>query len=48
MPFGVKIGPPTYQRVMNKDFKEYLNKLFKKYSPMILQFTVTWTIICLN
>jgi hypothetical protein len=29
MSFGVKNGPPTFQRVINKVFKEYLNKFMK-------------------
>jgi hypothetical protein len=29
MPFGVKNGPPTYQRVVTKTFKEYLDSFFK-------------------
>jgi hypothetical protein len=26
MPFGVKNGPPTFQRAINKAFREYLNQ----------------------
>jgi hypothetical protein len=29
MSFGIKNGPPTYQRVMTKAFKEYLNSFMK-------------------
>ncbi len=29
MPFGVKNGPPTFQRVVNKVFKEYLDQFMK-------------------
>jgi len=29
MPFGVKNGPPTFQRVDNKVVKEYLNQFMK-------------------
>jgi hypothetical protein len=29
MPFGVKNGPPTFQRVISKGFKEYLNQFMK-------------------
>jgi hypothetical protein len=29
MPFGVKKGPPTYQRAITKTFREYIN-VFKK------------------
>jgi len=41
MPFGIKNGPPTYLRVVNKTFKDYLDKFMKilkndfiVYSPM--------------
>jgi hypothetical protein len=44
-PFGVKNGPPTYQRVMTKTFKKYLDR-FMKIFMMILQCMVTWRIIC--
>jgi hypothetical protein len=27
MPFGVKNGPPTYQKVVTKTFREYLDNL---------------------
>jgi hypothetical protein len=30
MPFGVKNGPPTYQKVVSKAFKDYLDKFMKK------------------
>jgi hypothetical protein len=30
MPFGVKNGPPTYQRVVTKAFREYINLFMKK------------------
>jgi len=29
MPFGVKNGPPTYQRVVTKVFHEYINVFMK-------------------
>jgi hypothetical protein len=29
MPFGVKNGPPTFQRAINKVFREYLNQFMK-------------------
>jgi hypothetical protein len=29
MPFGVKNGPPTYQRVVTKTFREYLDSFMK-------------------
>jgi hypothetical protein len=29
MLFGVKNGPPTFQRVISKAFKEYLNQFMK-------------------
>jgi hypothetical protein len=29
MPFGVKNGPPTYQRVVTKAFHEYINVFMK-------------------
>jgi hypothetical protein len=29
MPFGVKNGPPTFQRIVNKAFIKYLNKFMK-------------------
>ncbi len=29
MPFGVKNGPPTYQKAMTKTFKEYLDDFMK-------------------
>jgi hypothetical protein len=29
MPFGVKNGPPTYQKVVIKDFHEYINVFMK-------------------
>jgi len=29
MPFGVKNGPPTFQRVVNRAFKEYLDQFMK-------------------
>jgi hypothetical protein len=29
MPFGVKNGPPTYQRVVTKAFREYLDSFMK-------------------
>ncbi len=29
MPFGVKNGPSTSQRIINKAFKEYLNQFMK-------------------
>lgn len=29
MPFGVKNGPPTYQRVASKTLRDYLKKFMK-------------------
>jgi hypothetical protein len=29
MPFGVKNGPPTLQKIVNKTFKEYLDQFMK-------------------
>ncbi len=29
MPFGVKIGPPTFQRAISKCFGEYLDQFIK-------------------
>jgi hypothetical protein len=29
MPFGVKNGPPTFQRVVSMDFRKYLNHFMK-------------------
>jgi hypothetical protein len=29
MSFGVKNGPPTYQKAMTKTFKEYLDNFMK-------------------
>jgi hypothetical protein len=29
MPFGVKNGPPTFQKTINKAFREYLNQFMK-------------------
>ncbi len=29
MPFGVKKGPPTYQKVASRTFKDYLDKFMK-------------------
>jgi hypothetical protein len=29
MPFGVKNGPPTYQRVVTKAFREYIDVFMK-------------------
>ncbi len=29
MPFGVKNGPPTYQKVIMKDFHEYIDAFMK-------------------
>jgi hypothetical protein len=31
MLFGVKNGPPTYQKAMTKAFKEYLDSFMKIY-----------------
>jgi hypothetical protein len=29
MPFGVKNGPPIFQKIVNKTFKEYLDQFMK-------------------
>jgi hypothetical protein len=29
MPFGVKNGPPTFQRAVNRAFREYLDQFMK-------------------
>jgi hypothetical protein len=29
MPFGVKNGPPTFQKIMTKVFKEYMDNVMK-------------------
>jgi len=29
MPFGVKKEPPTYQNIVDRDFKEYLDQFMK-------------------
>jgi hypothetical protein len=29
MPFSVKNGPPTFQKIINKTFKEYLDQFMK-------------------
>jgi hypothetical protein len=29
MPFGVKNGPPTFQRAINRAFREYLDQFMK-------------------
>jgi hypothetical protein len=29
MPFGVKKEPPTYQKIVNRDFKKYLDQFMK-------------------
>jgi hypothetical protein len=47
MLFGVKNGPPTYQRIITKAFREYLDN-FMKIFMMNLQCTMTWTVICRN
>jgi len=44
MPFGVKNGPPTFQRVVNRAFREYLDK-FMNNVWMISQFIVIGRII---
>jgi hypothetical protein len=46
MLFGVKNGPPTFQRAMTKTFRKYLLNFFMKFFWMILQFTMTWRFIC--
>ncbi len=29
MPFGVKNGPPTFQKTINRTFREYLDQFMK-------------------
>jgi hypothetical protein len=31
MPFGVKNGPPTYQRVVTKTFRQYIDVFMKTF-----------------
>jgi hypothetical protein len=31
MPFGMKNGPPTYKRVVNRTLKDYLNKFMEMF-----------------
>jgi hypothetical protein len=45
MPFGVKNEPPTYQKVVTKAFKEYLDNFMKIFLD-ILQCIMTWKTIC--
>jgi hypothetical protein len=42
MMFGVQNGPLTYQRVITKAFKEYLDNFMKIFLD---DFIVTWKII---
>jgi hypothetical protein len=37
MPFGMKNGPPTFQRITTKAFKEYLNNVMKIFQD---EFTI--------
>jgi hypothetical protein len=41
--FGVKNGPPTYQKVVTKTLREYLNNFMKVFLD---DFIVTWIVIC--
>jgi hypothetical protein len=41
--FGVKNGPPTYQKAITKTFREYLNNFMKIFLD---DFIVTWIVIC--
>jgi hypothetical protein len=45
MPFGVKNGPLTYERVMTKSFKKYLDSFMKIFLDD-LHCIVTQIIIC--
>jgi hypothetical protein len=31
MPFGVKNGPPTYQKTVTKAFRQYIDVFMKKF-----------------
>jgi hypothetical protein len=35
MPFGVKNGPPTFQRTISKTFKKHLDQFMKKCAFMV-------------
>ncbi len=39
MPFGVKNGPPTYQRVVAKTFHEYIDVLMKNFLDNFIIFS---------
>jgi hypothetical protein len=38
MPFGVKNGPPTYQNVITKDFREYIDAFMKIFLDEFIVF----------
>jgi len=45
MSFGVKNGPPTYQKVVTKAYKEYLDNFVKIFLDDV-RCIVTWRVIC--
>jgi hypothetical protein len=45
MAFGVKTGPPTYQRVVMKAFREYVDvfmKIFLDHFIVLVTFPLIW------
>ncbi len=45
MPFGGKNGPTTFQKVVTKSFKEYLDNFMKIFLDDFIVI-VTWKLIC--
>ncbi len=43
MPFGVKNGPPTYQRAITKTFHEYIDVFMKIFLDDFIIFNGLWT-----
>jgi hypothetical protein len=41
MRFGMKNGPPTFQRIVTKTFKEYINNFMKTFLDDFIVYTVT-------